>query len=88
MLRIFAPQILKEAVDGGQADVACCGLVAALALQVVQKCPDDLWTEIRHGESGQVAFGSCGKLQEQLQAVAVAEDRMRAASALLRQVIA
>ena len=75
-------------MNGGQTDVARRHAVLSFAFQMVEECRHNLRTEECNCELGHFVSGSGGKFEEQLQAVAVAEDGLGAASALMWQIVA
>ena len=87
VLGMLGAQIAEEAVDGAQAHVARAGPIAPARFQVLQEGEGAFDRELLDGElRGVTAFAS-DEAQQQLEAVTIAVERVRAQGSLFGQVV-
>ena len=82
-------EVLKEALDGGQAQVTALGTVASAAdgvLQVGQEGENGLGVDILNGQGLRSAFSGAEVGKQELEGIAVALDRVRAERPLIAKI--
>lgn len=86
MLRRLEGGVAKERADRRQAQIAAAYPVAALALQVLEKMPDQRGVEVLQTQiRGRLAQLILGIAQQQAEGIAVGGDGMGAGMALVQQ---
>ena len=85
VLGVLRTQVAKEAVNGAQPDVAGSRQTPALGLKVLEKSQDTLGGDRLDLKPTRVAVRSGQELQQELEAVAIAAQRVGAQGPLLGQ---
>ena len=88
VFRIFAAEILKEAVDRAQPHVARGRPVATLSFQAVQEGGDCRHVKVGQRQLRNTASLSGSKLEQELQTVAITKNGVDAVSLLVGQIFA
>jgi hypothetical protein len=87
MVQIVAQKMLEEASDGGPTTVAGCGRVGSVGLKMIEKSCNQVGIEIVERQRGDHATVTLrGKLEQELERIAIRARRMRARAALAWQI--
>src|SRR5262249_4984795 len=88
LIEMFGPgraEVIEEAMNGAESDVARAGAVAVVAFKVIEERKDGWRRQLCEGDPGDGAFAG-GEAEQALEAVAIGQDGVWAEGLLPRQV--